>query len=803
MSSYLDNDAKPCTNVDAHFVLVNVEYDVVAKPTEGEPMVLVPLFVSYVSECVTGLQVYSDGLKLSYALLECVSRYTPKIMSICGANIAGNYRCGLSQENHRDFYAVEYTPEPQWSEVMNDKKIYSILDGMPVSQVTADHHLFVNKREIMRVIRELRGIKCVENYERLVSMSIMLAQAEDKDINNRVSMITHLMYVAVAPLFAVQHLMKIWSGSDSPAEYMKLLKLESQAAKQLQTIFRDDLATVFELQVLRNRVFADVDWEAEIDHRVNVSAMPISSVEVYNTAMRIFRDAKLEGAEAHRHEWRTYWAGRWSSMPGGSVVSQYDTDRKLKQALPREGRIKAAWFSANRRNDYSYWHERKPQIYASTSTKYEWGKVRALYGCDVTSFLHSDFAMSNCENMLPSYFPVGRRANSGYINKVISSFSKGVPFCFDYDDFNSQHSTASMSAVLRAWRDTFKSNLSAEQLRSMQWTIESVEDMVVQFNEAGKTIHINGTLMSGWRLTSFINSVLNRVYLEKAGLKKNVIYALHNGDDMFATTQNLQQAMNVVKNAQMIGIRAQVAKTNLGTIGEFLRVDTRATNKSGAQYLARSVATAVHGRVETGAPNDLLALHSANNERMHAIIERGGSERIVKAVSSELTNFECRLFDVDASVLTAYDTLHPTQGGCNEEGSVKQIRLERIPDETTEAFRQRLGLINPGIDDYIQLVVDKFRLPQSKVSRTDVRNKAYDSLSRNKVRYRIVTETDQRALVYRGLYKAWAKSTYIAPVSKLRSVGMANARYLTNVRGPVVSMIANSHDPAKMMATVF
>ena len=784
-------------------MLVNVQYTKWAGDDEGKVMLLVPMFIEYVQECVTGLRVKSGYYTLSYAKLSSVSRYTPKLMSICGANIAGNYRCGLSVHNHLDFYDIQYRPQVEWSEVLSDHEFYKAMDNAPVTQITADHHLFINKKEMMRTIKALKKQRNVDTYERLMSMTIIATQAESKDVFNRVSMITHMFYVAVAPIFAVQHLMKLWTFSGSASHYMKLLKLESQAAKQLQTIFRDDLSSVFELQVLRNRVYDDVNWDDEIDHRINVNAMPIDSTDVYLLAKKIFRDARLEGAKAYRHEWNSYWSGRWSSMPGGSVVSQYEEDKALKKALPREGRIKAAWFSANMMREYSYWQSRKPQIFASTSTKYEWGKVRALYGCDVTSFLHSDFAMGNCENMLPSYFPVGRRANSKYINKVIGSFSKGVPFCFDYDDFNSQHSTASMVAVLQAWKSTFSGDLSELQLMSLDWTIASVKDMRVQFNEAGKVLNINGTLMSGWRLTSFVNSVLNRVYLEKANLKANTIYALHNGDDMFATTQNMQQAMNVVREAKKIGIRAQVSKTNLGTIGEFLRVDTRATNKTGAQYLARSVATAVHGRVETGAPSDLLALHAANNERMNAIADRGGDLSIVKEMRTELTEFECRLFEVGKEVLEAYDTLHPTQGGCNEEGRIRQFRLERVTSVTSDEFKKKLSLINPGIDDYVDMVVAKFKLPADKVSKQDVRNKAYDSLSRNKVRYRIVTEDDQRALIYRGLYKAWAKSTYIAPVSKLRSIGMANARYLTSVKGPVVNMISQSHNPTKMMATVF
>nr|WAK77495.1 MAG: polyprotein [Totiviridae sp.] len=768
-----------------------------------QPAILEPFIVPYSGECVCGIVFRREFMKLKYARLDYVSRYTPTTMAACGANVAGNFRCGVTKENHHDYYYNDRYMQAEWNEVPGYEWYMGKIRDLPISRVTAEHHLFINDREIGAVIKKLKQSRDQLSYQKLMAMAQVLSQLENHGIDNKVSAITHLTYISVAPRFAIDHLMYIWSVSENEKQYMNLLKKESQAAKQLQTVFRDDLSAIFELQVLRNRVYENVDWDEEIDHRVNVNSMPISSLDVRTASVRIFRQARNEGAKARMTSWSDYWKGRWSSMPGGSVVSQYAADKNLKSMLPREAKIKAAWFSANKNKDYEYWYRRQPSIYASTSTKYEWGKVRALYGCDVTSFLHSDFAMGDCENLLPSYFPVGRRANDKYIKRTIDSFKLGVPFCFDYDDFNSQHSTSSMKAVLMAWLDVFGSDINEQQVASMKWTIESLDQVIVSFNEVRKEIKVNGTLMSGWRLTSFINSVLNRVYLEKAGLRENVIYALHNGDDMFATTQNMQQAMNVVKNAKNIGIRAQVSKTNIGTIGEFLRVDTRAKNPHGAQYLARSVATAVHGRVETGAPNDLIALHVANKERTSAMKERGGDRKVIDVIERELVKFECKLFDVQDNVLQTYDTTHPVQGGGDDSVGVREYRIERIRQRTSEKFRQSVSLIDPGVDDYVELVVTKFKIPLDKVSRTQVRDKAYDSLSRNKISYETVIETDDRMHIYRGLYKAYAKSTYIAPISKLRSVGMANAKYMNAVKGAVVNMISNAKDPVRLMSCVF
>ncbi len=118
--------------------------------------------------------------------------------------------------------------------------------------------------------------------------------------------------------------------------------------------------------------------------------------------------------------------------------------------------------------------------------------------------------------------------------------------------------------------------------------------------------------------------MLNRVYLAEAGIGELTNYALHNGDDVFATTKNVYNAMELIRRSKALGVRAQVSKTNIGTIGEFLRIDTRARVKTGAQYLPRAVSTATHGRIETAPANDFRELVSSFRERCQALKDRGG-----------------------------------------------------------------------------------------------------------------------------------------------------------------------------------
>lgn len=797
MSAYLNEKMRPAQPADARYVIAMINPPGFIETTQTRPY-----WVDFLRECGHLIAIRSGQDLIAYYDLKLVTIYTPSIMAVCGAALAGNFRAGLDASNHRDFYStkVELTPpDCSLGEVL---RMIEETKRFPRTKITQDHHMYITRRELREAYEKRWHSKSYEaNYRRSVAM-MLYGSAEKLGIDNRVSIITHLVYVAVAPLFAVKHLATIAAMAPDESWYMKTLKAESAAAKQQQTLFRDDLAAVFELTVLRNRVYDCVDWDKEIEHRTRPNTVPISPQTVYNISRRIFQDAAISGARQRRQSWREYWELRWSHMPVGSVVSQYHEDMLLKKSLPQDARVKAAWFAANTHSDYEYWHSRRPEIYASTSTKYEWGKVRALYGCDVTSFLHADFAMSDCEDTLPAYFPVGSKATESYVRDVISKFKDGVPFCYDFDDFNAQHSTRSMQQVIRAWGDTFAHRLSEEQKRSLIWTMESLETQRVRFNDVGKIVTINGTLMSGWRLTSFINSVLNRVYLEAAKLPESAIYALHNGDDVYATTPTILDAVRITARARNLGVRAQMSKMNIGTIGEFLRIDARATNPTGAQYLARAVATATHGRVEIAPANDMRELTRSMDERHKAIIKRGGDKIAVSAMLKRTFRFIIDLFESSWEVLDAMFKYHPLQGGMNEKAEVGGTTLvKRIIGEdqiTVSAFEP----IRRGVNDYANAVIKQLRLRFDEADRQQMFMRAVRGLMRKKIRYEIVIERTEDILIYRGLYGVWDKGGFITAITKARSLGFTTATQLRTLNSTLARMIRNAKDPIRFMNAV-
>lgn len=777
-----------------------VSNDDVPKHTVDYPFVL-----PVTGERVWGLRIQRRNIVAWYVALRSISIYTPSTMSIAGGLISGNCRAGLTFENHVDYYS--YIPEIDVNlPFYTPDELYDIVDKLPITKITQQHHVHVNKQEIAVCYERFLASAGAEQLTAVNEFIHCLNKKKEiLGLDNRASFNTHVMYVLCAPVFAVYHLLDIMRKSENIKTYFGLLKAESGAAKQSQTVFRDDLAVIYELQVLYNRVYDTVDWQTEIEHRTKSKTVPIPKECVYEYAKQIFRNGLKEGREPLKHNWNSYWKTRFSSMPNGSIVSQYDKDLMTKRRIPREAKVKSVWFAMQTDGRHESWLNRTPGIYATTSTKYEWGKVRALYGCDVTSFLHADYAMSNCEDTLPSCFPVGKFATASFVEASVHKFKNSVPVCFDYDDFNSQHSIASMQAVMRAWIDTYSTYLTEEQRASAEWTHDSIENMTVNFNEIDTLTEINGTLMSGWRLTSYMNTVLNRVYLMYSGLDKLLIYSLHNGDDMFGGAANLENAVQLIKNAKDNGIRAQVSKTNLGTIGEFLRVDTRASNPQMSQYLARAISTLVHGRTESEAPTDLASFITATKTRIDEVKSRGGNLGLLDVLFDKQLDFAAGFFKVERDVVDMIINLHPVQGGINVDAPVQEYCVKRVARSRKDEqyYHAKYSMVGDGIDEYMDYVKERFNLREKELDRYGLKTKAYMSFERDLVRYETGIETDERIAIYRGLWDAWKGSGFVSAISMIRSMGVVAAKQLRGLTSVAAQLVRQAHEPMKFMAVIF
>lgn len=408
----------------------------------------------------------------------------------------------------------------------------------------------------------------------------------------------------------------LWRCS-SLEKYFNKAKLLSNRMKNFQGISEDDLRPLFEMEVLINRGYGAIDWEVEEENRTAPQTVNIHPSVVQAHAEELFRRADgVDGPEPI--EWEDFWNTRWQHTPTGSVHTQHIEDQ---QYIYRERELKNKFITlGNMNTGFDYWVDRDPEIHAWASIKWEWAKLRAIYGTDLTSYVIATYGLSKCERSLPDEFPVGVNASEKFVKRAVADvLNNRVPFCFDYEDFNSQHSIDSMRAVIMAYYRVVGPRLTEEQRTAILWTLKSFEHIRVHNNIIDREYDAVATLVSGHRLTTFLNSVLNKIYLKEAGL--DGITSLHNGDDALLGIYNLQDAINVKRGAEGIGVRMQKHKCYVFSMSEFLRVDRNV--EGNGQYLTRGIATLLQSQPESSLPTTLTTAIENNETRLREAIARG------------------------------------------------------------------------------------------------------------------------------------------------------------------------------------
>jgi len=465
-----------------------------------------------------------------------------------------------------------------------------------------------------------------------------------------------------------------------------------------------------------------------------------------------------------------FWAARWQWSASGSIHSQYLEDTA---ELPKQREFRNKFIALLQIDDVKMEHflDRPPELIGWTSTKYEWGKLRAIYGTDLTSYVLAHFAFYNCEETLPREFPVGTKATAQYVTAQVTATLEGMmPLCLDYSDFNAQHSISSMEAVLDAYVDAHKNSLSSEQVRAAIWTRQSMSRTIINDSMGTKSVYkANGTLLSGWRLTSFMNSVLNKVYMQSTLSHSTVMMrSVHNGDDILAGVNNFSAATTALKGAKIHNIRLQRTKCAFGGIAEFLRVDH--TRGSYGQYLTRSIATLVHSRIESGLATDAIKAVSAMESRFIDFFMRGGDPALVTNLRDIHYERVAPIFGLSKHDLHVIKESHNVVGGCENSlnADISSVITKEL-EVQEEAPKMRM----PGVAAYAKEIIKTLSLnrPVEQVAKR-IYNATLNAVSFGRRNIKISPNSDIRQYsVYRSLYKAHSRVAENVAYGKAQLVG--------------------------------
>jgi hypothetical protein len=385
----------------------------------------------------------------------------------------------------------------------------------------------------------------------------------------------------------------------------KGLKSLSEHLKGLGLCSIREGASLAELTVLRGRGVDIPDPNKDVFTRINKDAFLREKAAVLDSVrLRACVREVLKREMGTSPIWGSkedFWARRWLTTKAGAH-SQYFEPAVFGQKLGLEPQSTRREFAeACRTNMVAYG---QPVVEAGLSWKLEQGKTRAIYSCDTRSYYTFDYLLGPVER--------GWRNKTVLLNPgavrdtdLYSGLAKaeGLNLMLDYDDFNSQHTLEAMKIVIE------EATVGApEDVR--QWAIESLDNMFVHWHDgvSMRRERMVGTLPSGHRATTFINTVLNAAYIMCVADLRACTKCFHTGDDVVIVgPSDAVQAIMRAVHASVL--RTNPSKQGIGETGEFLRV---AFDKKGARgYLARAVASLVSGNWVTEAQGSVVSGLSA------------------------------------------------------------------------------------------------------------------------------------------------------------------------------------------------
>ncbi|AZT88647.1 RNA-dependent RNA polymerase [Hortaea werneckii totivirus 1] len=657
------------------------------------------------------------------------------------------------------------------------------------TKISAQHHIHFSFKEILGVLGEGNiGIKFALRITREATNTMLAGVA---------------LWASALPAHVLQELISsklMWV--EKVSEFKENMKRVTVEAKSLQNIVATDLRSLFEVEVLVNRVDGMVDWQAEYENRTKPHYARVSKEKVLREASKLFRNSLANGKRVRKIEWKDFWDSRWQWSASGSIHSQYQGDMDY---VEKDIYLKNKFITLLKMKDSTHqdWSNRRPEIQAWASTKYEWGKLRAIYGTDLTSYINAHFAFYNCEDVLPAPFPVGKAANTENVSNRVGATLKGrTQYCVDFEDFNSQHSPDNMSAVIQAYIEVFGHQMTQDQVNAAEWTRQSVHSMIVRDNQGlKKTYKANGTLLSGWRLTTFMNSVLNYIYSKV--IAPEVVESrnsLHNGDDVLMGAKNYGQVLESVKRATDLDIRLQKSKCSFAATAEFLRVDHKHGSKG--QYLARAVATILHSRIESKPSYDVRDLAEAMEDRLGDVYSRGMSLETVIKLRRQYYLRQSEELEISPDQIYQIKAAHRCVGGIS---SAKDAEVSHLI--VSKGFKKgatQLGVL-PGAVDYSRKVRQELQLDkplQQFISR--IMQSTYDAVIPKDRNIRLLINDDtKRYVTLRALYKVHKSDTDIVNYGKAKMTGfLMDVLAQQSKSATLLRILKASKDPLTLLNVV-
>ncbi|BDN79612.1 putative RNA dependent RNA polymerase [Noggi virus] len=351
-------------------------------------------------------------------------------------------------------------------------------------------------------------------------------------------------------------------------------------------------ANLCELDTLQGRGVGELSLANEVNSRCRRALLQCFEPNVSSLRQAIREVIDMELPVQHRAvQWEDvdhFWSRRVAHTSNGS-----HHDHRFKCTfMPHAQHTRRSAMEQVARNLITSWDGMS--VY-TPSVKLEHGKSRALFSSDTSCYYAFSHLLTTVERKWMGYKVVLDPGAGGTVGMVERVQSSKAPYylMLDYSDFNSQHTIVAQKMVIEEVCNALGyDTILGERL------VQSFDHMYIkQAYVRGKATvlrHVAGTLMSGHRATSFINSVLNRAYLLVAAPEIRPMFALHVGDDTLIRVPDRVTAATIICKCTNAGLRMNPVKQSIGDVTfEFLRSAT--CGNCTYMYAARCVSSFISG----------------------------------------------------------------------------------------------------------------------------------------------------------------------------------------------------------------
>jgi len=191
-----------------------------------------------------------------------------------------------------------------------------------------------------------------------------------------------------------------------------------------------------------------------------------------------------------------------------------------------------------------------------------------------------------------------------------SDFVSGL--MLDYTSFNEQHEQKHLAMMLDGIKEiyTHYGVLTSDLEWAIDWTIESLSR--VELETGRNTYTFKNGLLSGWRMTSWANSILNIAYLQVIAQQVEVLFnesivimGNTGGDDVMLLSLSTYHSYLILRTGKLMGFEFKPIKqlTSL-TYREFFRLFTTSYGTYGS--LCRVVGSAASGQWSNSTVGTLI-----------------------------------------------------------------------------------------------------------------------------------------------------------------------------------------------------